>query len=324
VVRPTLVDGDPYLSGETKDQMPDERWSESTECHRGILSLDGAVPALLYKPTIAVDPLGAHLWTATDGVYRTVFVEGERSVIAFDTFYSPGSAVAYRHALGRLLPDKRIETLIYSHDHLDHTGFGQDLAPEARVIAHEYAAKVIEARAADGQLPATQTWLGTHQELELDGRQITLLYPGPTHGNGNVAAFFPESKTLFMVDTLAAGVGYTFLPDWHIARYLGSLRPLLDLSWDRFVPGHFWVLDRAGVAEAIAWWESLAEAASEAYSLGVDPDNMADVVAFADAHLRPAWGHLFRYDEYAALNLMRFLLHHRTGSWGLEDSGDSV
>ena len=82
---------------------------------------------------------------------------------------------------------------------------------------------------------------------------------------------------------------------------------------------HLWPLDRTGFAQALSWWEALEEAAAEAEAAGVDADDLADVSAFADEHLRPTWGSLARYEEYAALNLMRFLLHRRTGAWGLED-----
>ncbi len=267
-----------------------ESWSPTTECHRGILRIRGEVPALSYRPTLAYEPLGERLWTVSDGTYRSVFVEGSKAITAFDTFYSPGAATSYRLTIDRLFPRRPIETIVYSHDHLDHTGFGADLAPEARVVAHADAAAVVAARESDGQLPVTDAWEGDRLELELDGLDVELVYPGPTHGNGNVAALFPSERVLFMVDTVAAGVGYTFYPDWHLASYVPSMRRLLDLPWDRFVPGHLWPLDRAGFAQALAWWEALEAAAAEADAAGVDPDDLADVSAFADEHLRPDVG----------------------------------
>lgn len=301
--------------------MPVERWSQASECPRGILRIRDPVPALEYVPTLTYEPLAERLWTISDGTYRTVLAEGDRSAIAFDTFYSPGSATAYRQAVGRLLQHRPIETIVYSHDHLDHTGFGSVLAPGARVIAHEAAARVIEARGADGQLVPTDCWSGERRELVVDGVEMELVYPGATHGNGNVAALFREARVLFMVDTVAPGVGYTFLPDWHVDSYLPSLRRVLDLEWDRFVPGHFWPIGRREFAEAVAWWEALVETAHAAHAAGVEPDDLHAARAIVDERLRPAWGHLFRFEEYAALNLMRFLLHVRTGGWGLEDCG---
>ena len=55
-----------------------------------------------------------------------------------------------------VVPDKPIDTLIYSHDHLDHSGFAADFAPESEIIADEICAKVIKARGADRQLLPTR------------------------------------------------------------------------------------------------------------------------------------------------------------------------
>jgi glyoxylase-like metal-dependent hydrolase (beta-lactamase superfamily II) len=296
-----------------------EPWSATTDCHRGILRISGDAPALSYRPTLAYEPLGERVWTVSDGTYRSVFVEGQKAITAFDTFYSPGAAISYRLTIDRLFPGRPIETIVYSHDHLDHTGFGADLAPEARVVAHADAAAVVAARESDGQLTVTDAWDGHRLELELGGVDVELVNPGATHGNGNVAALFRSERVLFMVDTVAAGVGYTFYPDWHLASYVPSMRRLLDLPWDRFVPGHLWPLDRAGFAQALDWWDALEEAAADADAAGVDADELTEVSAYADEHLRPTWGSLPRYEEYAVLNLMRFLLHRRTGGWGLED-----
>ena len=55
---------------------------------------------------------------------------------------------------------------------------------------------------------------------------------------------FPQSKTLFMVDTVADGVGYTTLMDWHLTHYVPVMKRFLSLDWDLFVPGHFWMVTR--------------------------------------------------------------------------------
>ncbi|MGI9557364.1 MAG: MBL fold metallo-hydrolase, partial [Solirubrobacterales bacterium] len=115
-------------------QIPSGLGAE-TECHRGIFRIDDPLPAYAYQPTLSYDPLGGRLWTISDGTYRSVFCEGDTGLIAVDTFYSPGAAVAYRKALNRVLPHKAVHTIVYSHNHLDHTGFAADLAADAEVIA---------------------------------------------------------------------------------------------------------------------------------------------------------------------------------------------
>jgi hypothetical protein len=44
---------------------------------------------------------------------------------------------------------------------------------------------VIAARESDGQLAATETWSGETAWYEIDGVRFLLIYPGPTHGDGN-------------------------------------------------------------------------------------------------------------------------------------------
>jgi glyoxylase-like metal-dependent hydrolase (beta-lactamase superfamily II) len=294
--------------------------TETDGCHRGIFRIPGPLPGYEWVPTITYEPVRDRIWTFSEGIYRTIAVEGDTGLLAFDTFYSPGSAGSYAYALGRLFARKRVHTLVYSHDHLDHTGFAADFAPDAEIVCHEEAAEVIAARRSDGQTAPTEVWSGERHALELDGIALELIYPGPTHGNGNVAAYFPESKVLFMVDTVIPGVGYTFLPDWHLTGYVETMRRLLALDWDIFVPGHFWRLDRRGFADNLAYYELLAGVAQDGLAAGIDADDYEQVKRYTYERLDREWGHLFRFDEYAALNLMRLLLHLRTGGWGLEDA----
>jgi glyoxylase-like metal-dependent hydrolase (beta-lactamase superfamily II) len=178
---------------------------------------------------------------------------------------------------------------------------------------------VIEARRADGQTPPTTIWTGERYACALDGVAFELVYPGPTHGTGNVAAFFPELRLLFMVDTVAPGVGYTFFPDWHMTRYTATMRSLLALEWDTFVPGHFWAVDRRGFEESLAWIDVLREGAREALAAGVDADCYSEVHVWAKERLAQ-YAHLFRFHEYVGLNLMRLMSHELTGGWGLVDA----
>jgi glyoxylase-like metal-dependent hydrolase (beta-lactamase superfamily II) len=290
-------------------------------CHRGIFRIPDQLGGYEWRPTVDYTPVRGRVWTAAEGVYRTIFLEGDEGVVAFDTFYSPGSANAYRDAIGRLFPHKPVHTIVYSHDHLDHCGFALDLAPEARVIAHEEAAAVIEARESDGQAPADETWSGERSEFDIDGVSFSLVNPGPTHGTGNVAAHFPQWGVLFMVDTVIPGVGYTFLPDWHLSMYVESMERLLALDdWDVFVPGHFWPVDRQGCQANLDYYREMADHAQTALAEGVDPDDIGEVGAYARERLAERYSSLFRYDEYIATNLMRFMVHLRTGGWGLEDN----
>lgn len=286
--------------------------------HCGIFTVPGSDPIQGAWRDITYVPVRNNLWSVSEGIYRSVFVEGRRGIIAFDTFSTPGGARAYRGAMQRVFPRKPVHTIVYSHDHLDHTGYASDLAPDAEIIAHDLCHRVIVGRRSDGQMPATEVWSGEHRHFAGDGVEFELIYPGPTHGDGNVAAWFPASEVLFMVDTVIPGVGYTFFPDWHLAPYVGTMRRLLELDWDVFIPGHFWITDRAGFIDNLDYYDRMAEHAQNAIAAGVDPDDLAEVQGYTREHLAPDFDRLFRFDEYAALNLARYMLHFLTGGWGIE------
>jgi glyoxylase-like metal-dependent hydrolase (beta-lactamase superfamily II) len=286
--------------------------------HCGIFTIPGPIPILGAWRDITYEPVVDNIWTVSEGIYRSIFLEGRKGTIAFDTLTTPGTARAYAAAVGRVFPKKAIHTIVYSHDHLDHTGYAANLAPRADIIAHDYANRVILGRKSDGQLPATEVWTGERMGYAIDGCEFELIYPGPTHGDGNVAAYFPESKLLFMVDTVAAGVGYCYLMDWHLAPYIAVMRRFLSVDWDTFVPGHFWILDRRQFIEILDYWERQIEFAQQAVIDGVDPHSMDELRNYTDEKLGPTDRDLFRYHEYAAINLSRYMQCYLSGGWGIE------
>jgi len=301
--------------------MSDSGGADVASVHRehcGIFTIPGPMPIQGAWRDITFTPVRDRIWSVSEGIYRSIFVEGDTGVIAFDTLTTPGTARAYAAAVQRCLPRKPIHTIVYSHDHLDHTGYAADLAPGADIIAHRLCDEVIRARQADGQLPATEVWDGERKAYTVDGVYFELLYPGPTHGDGNVAAWFPQSRLLFMVDTVIPGVGYTFFPDWHLTPYVPVMKRLLGLDWDMFVPGHFWITDRQGFIDSLDYYDRMADFAQEAIADGVDANDFAAVTSYTQERLSPAFGALFRYEEYCAMNLARYMQHFLTGGWGIE------
>ena len=168
-----------------------------SELNTGIFTADNAREYLEREPEMLIDRVSERMWTISDGVRRTLFLEGNNSIVAFDTFGTPGAAHAYRKAVEATITGKSIATVIYTHDHLDHAGFADDFAPDAEIIADEMCAKVVRLRQSRGQRVPTRELSGTRHEMEIDGLQFTLLNPGPTHGTWNLSAHFAEENLLF-------------------------------------------------------------------------------------------------------------------------------
>jgi len=288
--------------------------------NRGKFTMEAAQAYLAHEPEMQVDALSERLFTVSDGHCRTLFVAGDSGVIAFDTFGTPGRARSYRRAIEATLPGKPISTIIYSHDHLDHAGFAADLAPAAEIIADEICAKVVKCRGAEGQLQPTRVLTGARNELSIDGVDLVLLNPGPTHGSGNVAAYFADEGVLFSSDTILANARYGFMPDYHFANFTRFMRGFLGLEWDRFVPGRFGMTDRAGFERGCDFIDAVMVACQQAFANFVPIWLYEPMKGFVGGQLGKQYGDLEGFDVHIGQMAIRVVHHYLMGGWGLEDT----
>ena len=288
--------------------------------NRGLFTTDKARDYLAFEPEMSVDKLSERLWTISDGVYRTIFLEGNEGVIAFDTFGTPGKARAYARAIDETIPHKAIATIIYSHDHLDHAGFAEDLAPDAEIIADEICAKVIKLRQAEGQRQPTNVISGPENHLTVDGVDLVLLNPGPTHGSGNLTAWFAPEKLLFSSDTIFANARYGLLPDIHLANFVKFMRGFLRLDWDTFVPGRYEVTDRERFEKGCDFIEAVQEACQQAFVEFVPIWAYEPMQGYVASKLKDRFGDLDGFEEHIGLTAIRIVHHYLMGGWSLEDT----
>jgi len=288
--------------------------------NRGKFTMEAAQAYLAHEPVMQVDALSERLFTVSDGHCRTIFVAGDSGVIAFDTFGTPGRARSYRRAIEATLPGKPIGTIIYSHDHLDHAGFAADLAPAAEIVADEICAKVIKCRCAEGQLRPTRVLTGERNELTIDGVELVMLHPGPTHGSGNVAAYLADEGVLFSSDTILANARYGFMPDYHFANFTRFMRGFLRLEWDRFVPGRFGMTDRAGFERGCDFIDAVMVSCQQAFANFVPIWLYEPMKGFVGGQLGEQFGDLEGFDGHIGQMAIRIVHHYLMGGWGLEDT----
>lgn len=288
--------------------------------NRGLFTTAQAQSYLAEEPEMELEKLSDRLWSISDGIYRTIFLEGEESVVAFDTFGTPGRARAYGRKIADAVPGKEISTVIYSHDHLDHAGFADDLAPNANIIADEMCAKVIKLREAQGQRQPTNVIAGMQNEITIDGIELVLLNPGPTHGTGHLSAWFEEEKLLFSSDTILPNARYGLMPDYHIWNFVKFMRGFLDLDWDTFVPGRYEVTSRAQFEKGCDYIEAIQEETQKAFVEFVPIWVMEAMHGYVANSLKERFGDLDGFDEHIGLTSIRIVHHYLMGGWGLEDT----
>jgi glyoxylase-like metal-dependent hydrolase (beta-lactamase superfamily II) len=291
--------------------------------NRGKFTRDAAQAYLTLEPEMECIQLTERLWSISDGQCRTLFAEADNSVLAFDTFGTPGRARAYKKAIAVSISNKPISTIIYSHDHLDHSGFAVDLAPDTEIIADEICAKVIKLRQAEGQSQVTKVLSGTENKMNIDGLEFTLLNPGPTHGSGNLSAYFNEEKLLFSSDTILANARYGFMPDYHFCNLVKFMRGFLTLDWDTFVPGRYGITDRAGFEKGCDFIEAVQIEAQNAFAEFVPIWAFEPMQGYVGNKLRERFGDLDGFDEHIGQIAIRIVHHYLMGGWGLEDTPEA-
>lgn len=291
--------------------------------NRGKFTRVAAQAYLAKEPEMHVKKLFEQIWTISDGACRSIFVEANNSVIAFDTFGTPGRARAYKKAIASAIPNKAINTIIYSHDHLDHCGFAEDLSANAEIIADEICAKVIKLRQAEGQSAVTRVLKGKKNKLNIDGVDLTLLNPGPTHGSGNVSAYFAKEGMLFSSDTILANAKYGFVPDYHIANFVKFMRGFLDLEWQTFVPGRYELTDKAGFSKGCDYIEAIQIESQNAFAEFVPIWAFEPMQGYVGHKLRERFGDMDGFEEHIGQTSLRIVHHYLMGGWGLEDTPDA-
>jgi glyoxylase-like metal-dependent hydrolase (beta-lactamase superfamily II) len=290
--------------------------------NRGKFTRDASRAYLTEEREMTTKQLSDRIWTISDGHYRTLFVEGNSSIIAFDTFGTPGRARVYKRNAEVAIPGKRIENVIYTHDHLDHAGFAADFAPDAHIIADEICAKVIKLRRAEGQLQPTTIVTGPENRMEIDGVKFTLLNPGPTHGSGNISAHFAEEGILFSSDTILGNAKYGFLPDYHIGNFVKFMRGFLDRDWKTFVPGRFGLTDREGFKRGCDLFEAVQIESQNAFAEFVPIWAYEPMRAYVSKKLVSRFGDMDGFDGHIGQMSIRIVHHYLMGGWGLEDTPD--
>ncbi len=288
--------------------------------NRGLFTTANAQAYLAKEPDMQVDRLSDRMWTISDGVYRTIFLEGDQSVIAFDTFGTPARARAYAEQVSQAVPGKEIGTVIYSHDHLDHAGFAADLAADADVIADEMCARVVKLRQAEGQRQPNKLVTGKRNEITIDGVDMVLLNPGPTHGTGHLSAWFEAESLLFSSDTILPNARYGLMPDYHIWNFVKFMRGFLELDWETFVPGRYEVTDRARFAKGCDYIEAIQEETQKAFVEFVPIWILDAMHGYVANNLKDRFGDLEGFDAHIGLTSLRIVHHYLMGGWSLEDT----
>jgi hypothetical protein len=149
---------------------------------------------------------------------------------------------------------------------------------------------------------------------------MTLLNPGPTHGSGNISAWFAGEQILYSADTVLANARYGFLPDYHLGNFVRCMRGFLELDWQTFVPGRFELTDRDGFARGCDYIEAVQTECQNAFAEFVPIWIYDAMYGYVSNKLMDRFGDLDGFDQHVGQTAIRVVHHYLMGGWGLEDT----
>jgi glyoxylase-like metal-dependent hydrolase (beta-lactamase superfamily II) len=200
---------------------------------------------------IASTPLGDGILLFTGSGCNVLVVSGPDGLVMIDGGLEANSA-ALLEAVGRSTGGARVQSLVNTHWHADHTGSNETLGRRgATIVAHQNTKRWLSSRVyrelLDRVYPprppeAIPTKTITRPETLMAGTTRIELGPlPPAHTDGDIYAFVPAANVLMTSDVLT--VGRYPVPDYSTGGWIGGLidaaTALLEIANDRtrLIPG---------------------------------------------------------------------------------------
>jgi glyoxylase-like metal-dependent hydrolase (beta-lactamase superfamily II) len=164
--------------------------------------------------------------------------------------------------------------------HPDHTG--GNIAFEALgsdIVATENARKRLAAVQAMGLPNIT---FDDHLRIYFGGRVMDFYWLGRGHTDGDLVIHLPEERLVLAGDLFAGGDPFVRLIDYNgggsLAEWSGTLEKVLALDFDRVIPGHSELTDRARMQAYLDQIVQMQDLIREMRAAGRSPEDIQAAV----------------------------------------------
>ncbi|MFT7685451.1 MAG: cyclase [Candidatus Azotimanducaceae bacterium] len=163
------------------------------------------------------------------------------------------------------LTGKPVIAVINSHYHLDHTHGNPAFDPGVRVVSTKRTLHHLKQTDSEffADAPHTlpnETFSGVRR-LDFGDKHIQLVSPGLGHTDGDLVVVFEEERVIHMGDLLFNGhyPNIDLEAGGSIKAWPATLDQAMELDFDRVIPGHGAVTDRAGIKQFQRFMLQLAQ-----------------------------------------------------------------
>jgi glyoxylase-like metal-dependent hydrolase (beta-lactamase superfamily II) len=208
--------------------------------------------------------------------------------------------------LAEQLTGGEVQVILNTHYHRDHTHGNPAFPAGTRIVATDRTKELlrtVDASYWTGDAAATlpnETFSGDH-EISLGGKTIRAIHLGPGHTDGDMVVLFVEDRVIHLGDLLF-NLRYPNVDleaGGTIRQWPDTLDRVLELDFDKVIPGHGPVTDRAGIQRFQRFLRQLWSEVDAAARAGRSLDETLRTLRLTeDAGYQPIeFFHFFRLDR---------------------------
>jgi glyoxylase-like metal-dependent hydrolase (beta-lactamase superfamily II) len=141
--------------------------------------------------------------------------------------------------------------------------------------------------------------------ITLGGVRVELHYTGRNHSDNSLVVLIPRDRLLFTVDFIPIeSLLFRDLPDGFLPDYFDSVDRVLEMEWDRMIPGHPYAGGRLGTKDDVRnlrqYMTDLSDAVKHAANQGKCFDTAMKEIKL------PKYEKWANYDNWLPGNIERF------------------
>jgi len=215
----------------------------------------------------------------------------KNGIVVVDTLISAKEAKRFIRNI-RAVSVKPIKLVVNTHYHLDHAfGNSEFTRLGAMIIAHTADSVNLRNRGEDALKNAGNFGLtkedmkGTElaypalafndrMEINLGSRKINLIFTGPSHSEGSILVYLPDSKVLFTGDILFTD-RHPYMGDANVDGWIKALGFIMGMDVVTIIPGHGPISSKKDITDMKNYLTIFDKKAKELSMQSNDPDAIA-------------------------------------------------